>query len=205
MSVNKIDVNLVFGTPIWSYVLNNYEDVNVYLKKYIYDLKDKDPLGEKKSNKEGWHSKLFNLNDKVPQKFLKDISPCIGAACKDMDWKMESNEVRYTGMWTIINKKGASNDIHTHPNNFLSGAYYVKAPANCGNIVFHDPRPVPRFRYAITNKPNLFNSSEYSITPQDGLLVLFPSYLEHSVWANESDEERIVISFNINLFNNVLY
>ena len=38
-----------------------------------------------------------------------------------------------------------------------------------------------------------------SITPVEGGLVLFPSYLDHSVNENYSNEERIVISFNINL------
>ena len=32
-----------------------------------------------------------------------------------------------------------------------------------------------------------------------GTLVLFPSYLEHKVGENLSNEERIVVSFNISL------
>ena len=32
---------------------------------------------------------------------------------------------------------------------------------------------------------------------QNGTLLVFPSYLQHSVDANMSDEERISISFNI--------
>jgi ectoine hydroxylase-related dioxygenase (phytanoyl-CoA dioxygenase family) len=31
----------------------------------------------------------------------------------------------------------------------------------------------------------------------NGTLLLFPSYLEHSVDANTSEEERVSISFNI--------
>ena len=42
-------------------------------------------------------------------------------------------------------------------------------------------------------------SISFSIEPKEGLLVLFPSYLYHSVDLNRSGEERIVISFNINL------
>ena len=38
-----------------------------------------------------------------------------------------------------------------------------------------------------------------SISPVEGSLVLFPSYLDHSVNENISNEERIVISFNISL------
>ena len=36
-----------------------------------------------------------------------------------------------------------------------------------------------------------------AISPTEGGLVIFPSYLDHSVNENLSNEERIVISFNI--------
>jgi len=38
-----------------------------------------------------------------------------------------------------------------------------------------------------------------SVEPVEGGLVLFPSYLDHSVNPNLSSEERIVISFNLNI------
>ena len=47
--------------------------------------------------------------------------------------------------------------------------------------------------------PNNLNTNIVSIKPEEGLLVLFPSYLHHSVDVNRSNEDRIVISFNINL------
>ncbi len=34
---------------------------------------------------------------------------------------------------------------------------------------------------------------------QDGTLLMFPSYLEHSVDANTSNEERVSVSFNLML------
>jgi uncharacterized protein (TIGR02466 family) len=36
------------------------------------------------------------------------------------------------------------------------------------------------------------------INPQEGMLLLFPSYLMHKVNNNISNKERISISFNIN-------
>ena len=38
-----------------------------------------------------------------------------------------------------------------------------------------------------------------SVSPVEGALVLFPSYLDHSVNENISNDERIVISFNVTL------
>ena len=55
--------------------------------------------------------------------------------------------------------------------------------------------------YAYPNavKPNLLNAQVNGIAPKEGALVLFPSYLDHSVNENTSNEERIVVSFNITI------
>ena len=41
----------------------------------------------------------------------------------------------------------------------------------------------------------------YSFIPNEGLLVLFPSHLQHDVEVNKSDEDRISVSFNLKLNN----
>ena len=38
------------------------------------------------------------------------------------------------------------------------------------------------------------------IKPKEGMLIIFPSWLENGVYPNQSDEDRIVISANINLY-----
>ena len=113
--------------------------------------------------------------------------------------RIKKQEVKITGMWAVINKKNSSNAMHIHSNNYISAAYYVKAPKNCGDIVFYDPRFAATYRYPKISKTNKLNSNIVSFQPKEGMLVLFPSYLQHSVNANKTDEERIVISFNINL------
>ena len=116
-----------------------------------------------------------------------------------MGWDMEKQTIRISNMWAIINKGGASNSRHHHGNSALSAAYYVRAPENCGDIVFYDPRPAPVYTYPKAVNPNLLNAQVNGISPKEGALVLFPSYLDHSVNENLSNEERIVISFNITI------
>ena len=89
--------------------------------------------------------------------------------------------------------------MHIHSNSYISAAYYVKAPEKCGDIVFYDPRQSRLVRKPKISKLNNLNGEEVNIKPTDGLLVLFPSYLYHSVNENLSNEERIVISFNVDL------
>jgi len=107
--------------------------------------------------------------------------------------------VKITNMWSIINKKDSFNQKHQHGNSNISAAYYVAAPESCGDIVFYDPRPAAVYSHPISKSPNILNATINSIKPEEGLLVLFPSYLEHSVNPNLSGEKRVVISFNISL------
>ena len=193
------EINLFFPTHVWTSLIPNNQEINIKILEYIYKLKNEDPIGLKKSNFKGWHSKNFNLNDNEPKAFVNVIQESLKELFNDMEWDLTKQEVKISSMWSIINTKDANNGRHIHGNNFISAAYYVKAPKNCGNFIFYDPRSAPTYHHPIYKKPNKLNSNAHSIEPKEGLLILFPSFLHHSVETNQSDEERIVISFNINL------
>ncbi len=191
--------NLFFPTPVWVSHLENYTEVNNEIYSYIKKIKDKDTKGLIKSNIKGWHSKDFNLKDKSVIKFINHISPNINKVLQDMNWDINNQMVKISNMWAIINIGGASNARHHHGNSTISAAYYVRAPENCGEIVFYDPRPAPVYSHPPSNNPNSLNAMVNSVKPIEGGLVLFPSYLDHSVNPNLSQDERVVVSFNINL------
>jgi uncharacterized protein (TIGR02466 family) len=92
---------------------------------------------------------------------------------------------------------GGAHRLHSHPNNFLSGAYYVCTWPGADTINFHDPR-----RQAAVIRPPVVeltaqNTDQVVVRVRDGTLLLFPSYLEHSVDANASRHERVSVSFNV--------
>jgi len=105
-------------------------------------------------------------------------------------------------MWAIINKDRAFNERHHHGNSSLSAAYYVKAEKNAGDLIFFDPRHANVFHHPKSKEANSLNCQVQSVTPRAGTLVLFPSYLEHKVAENLSNEERVVVSFNVSLIQN---
>ena len=191
--------NLFFPTPVWASQLENYKEINEEMFLFIKNKQEEDQQGIKKSNVRGWHSKDFNLDDNIPKKFINFISPLIKNVIDEMNWEDKKQTVKINNMWTIINTGGSANLRHQHGNSTISGAYYVRAPENCGDIVFYDPRPAPVFSHPNVKGPNLLNAQVNGITPKEGALVLFPSYLDHSVNENLSKEERIVISFNIRI------
>ena len=199
MSNRSNELNLIFSTPVWTSRVASYEEVNQKMYDYIKSLESINPAGIKKSNLLGWHSESFNLEADEPKFFVNSISKNLNQMFDDMGWDLAKQDVRITSMWSIINKRNASNYRHIHSNNYISAAYYIKAPKNCGNIIFHDPRSEAVFRHPRISKQNELNTNVYAVEPKEGLLVLFPSYLHHSVNSNQSEDERIVISFNINL------
>ena len=102
-------------------------------------------------------------------------------------------------MWAIINKKEDFNVVHTHPNCFLSAAYYVKAPENCGKFEVEHPNSAKKYAFPEVEVRNELNLEVASIEIDEGDLLLFPSYLPHKVGQNQSNDDRIVISFNVDI------
>ena len=191
--------NLFFPTPVWTLQLDDYKLINEQMYKFIKITQSKDQQGISKSNIKGWHSKDFNMQEIEPKNFIKFILPAIEQVITDMNWEKQKQSININNMWAIINTGGSANLRHQHGNSTISGAYYVRAPKNSGDIVFYDPRPAPVYTYPKALNPNLLNAQVNGISPKEGALVLFPSYLDHSVNENLSNEERIVISFNITI------
>ena len=101
-------------------------------------------------------------------------------------------------MWVNINGNGDYNEIHNH-NPFLgtalSGVFYVQTPPNSGRIRFYDPR-----KHYCNAADMLYYNNGYTfhyIDPRPNLLIIFPGWLDHMVETNNSNEDRISISFNI--------
>lgn len=191
--------NLLFPTPVWTLQLDNYKNINEQMYNYIKSKQINDEIGINKSNVKGWHSNDFDLNDKEPQNFITFILPSIEKVMVDMNWEKQKQIAKINNMWAIVNIGGSTNLRHQHGNSTISGAYYIRAPLNSGDIVFYDPRPAPVYSHPNVVAPNFLNAQVNGITPKEGALVLFPSYLDHSVNENLSNEERIVISFNIKI------
>ena len=192
-----------FPQPVFKYKVDNFKEYNEKLSKYIYDLNKDDKDGILRSNRGGWHSKPFNLKDtsSIQHKFLLETTKYVFDCIKTLGWRLEPNKVICTEMWAIINKKDDFNIIHTHPNSYLSAAYYVKAPKDCGQFTIENPHSISRHSYPALERKTEFNLKVERIEIEEGDLLLFPAYLPHGVQENKSNEDRIVISFNININN----
>ena len=104
------------------------------------------------------------------------------------------SEMVITQSWLNKNGKGESHHEHKHPNSMISGVWYPQIHEKLPPIEFKTSQQ--RDITLSIKKFNLFNSASFMLPLKKGELILFPSNLSHSVPANQSDEERISLSFN---------
>ena len=197
--MSNIRIHKFFPVPVFEQKLENYKELNPQLENFIYDLKKNNPEGQKRSNAGGWHSPFFNINESEPVKklissFTKSLPEIM---TEHMGWRINKHKITILDMWSVVNKKNTFNVQHSHPNSLLSAAYYVKAKKNSGNIKFFDPKEMKTMYHPPIQKFNEISAEIIKIEPEEGKLLLFPSYLNHAVEENLSDEDRIVISFNL--------
>jgi len=173
-----------FPTTILRCQLPDFEGLNAGLLQYIDGLRRAAPTGRTRSNALGWQS--GNLDFDVP------AVATFASLVSHMQLIMRE-------IWANANGKYAYNNVHNHPNSLLSGVYYVKVEGDCGDLLFFDPRKQASMTQPEFSERTQINSSIQSISPEAGTLIIFPSWLDHSVNQNLSDADRISMSFNINL------
>ena len=124
---------------------------------------------------------------------------CIDAAAAEVVHflRIGHDAPRITACWVNVLAPARTHPAHSHPNNFLSGAYYVKTQPGAETVNFHDPRPQTGIIRPPVTELTADNTDQVVVNVRDGTLLLFPAWLVHSVDANRSTEQRISVSFNM--------
>jgi uncharacterized protein (TIGR02466 family) len=178
--------------PTFVYAKDINLDLNLMTNAIVeWSKKDK---GLVKTNVKGWHSptnmhtipvfkplvdELYKMQSEIYKEEFLERKPILG------------------NMWANINYKGALNRPHVHANSLFSGAYYIKVPNNSGFLKINDPRQGTHFiKPARKDGIPIYLAPEVHIEPKENRIIMFPSWLEHCVEMNESDDIRISVSFN---------
>ena len=105
-----------------------------------------------------------------------------------------------TGCWANISAVNARHMAHTHPNNFLSGVYYLETGVGSDTITIDDPRAQSLVIRPEVKESKVENAHQMRLRVSPGNMIFFPSWLPHSVDYNKSSGRRISIAFNV-MFN----
>lgn len=197
---NQGQIFTLFPTPLYTYKLENqeYTDVQNELESVVDKLYNKEDWGQNPN----WNSNSQYLSNKgnftenvLKTENMKVVTQFIMHHCTNymaaMNVKPNYKAAMETS-WLSLTKKGLSSHIHDHGTSHISGVYWFKTNGRDGDIVFRNSHKAL--------KCNPIGSSfahENSFPPEQGRLILFPGFLDHSVNENTTSEDRISLSFNI--------
>ena len=185
------DYDEIFPLKVYNFLFKDKDRFNSELIKAINKYKKNEDSIEK-SNKGGYHS-LLDIHLKsidVFNELNNRILDVVNGIIIEGDYKHLDKIEELSSMWFIVNKKNDYNTNHMHPGSWFSGAYYVKVPDNESKyLVFEDPIQIRNYNQDTPNS--------YMKKVIEGMLLIFPGWVNHAVPKNDTNEERIVISFNI--------
>lgn len=189
--------DLIFTVPVL------HKDLNLNtteLVSFAYDLKTKN-TGRVLSNTGGWQSNDVDLTDLTLQPLCIEILKFAKDYCDLASFK-KNLQILLTNGWFNINGYKDYNITHDHPGCVISGVYYLQSNKDSGGITFYNPSNIMDWSWPdhIKEKYSTINSNTYNHPSIINRLILFPSWLKHSVQPNmDKKMERISFSFNISI------
>lgn len=208
---DQITITKMFVSPLASIELPNFLAINERLKEAIFNHEKVDP-GVQHSNDGGWQScdnflgwsgdagvELVDFTKSFANTLSAVWHPQKGLMHVDLDWTFNA--------WANVNRTGHANAPHAHPDGYWSGVYWVDDGSDQtvgdtgGELEFFDPRGAmpgmmaPHLRMRIEGC--LSAGLTQQIKPRAGQLVLFPSWLIHSVARFTGTRPRISIAMNL--------
>jgi len=199
MESAKREFTFLFPTLILERTLENTEAMNRGLRALALE-KERSAPGVSRSNVGGWHSENDFFKSEVPE--VVELRGRVSRSVHEfvaVEQRIDPNTFRlavHIDAWANVGRAGHYARPHVHSNANVSGVYYVDAGSGDqrgGGIEFLDPR----------NRPAMFQtngnpvSDIYTVQPQTGMLLLFPSFLYHYTSPYRGTGERICIAFNV--------
>jgi uncharacterized protein (TIGR02466 family) len=100
--------------------------------------------------------------------------------------------------WCHITRDGGYHDMHTHPGSSWSAIYYL----DTGDMDAASKNGLNRFfcpynnMYIDAGTAWTSRNTSIDITAQEGMLIVFPSFVQHNALTYRGEKERYVISVN---------
>ena len=184
----------LFPTRIWQAHLDALAPFMPGWVEAVLALRAAHPQPAGRTVRQGWNSEDMKVLELAQFAQLREaIRAACSAALREMG---QGERAFYLQSWINLHDRGGFNFLHMHEGSLLSGSFYLQVPPGAGEFVFRDPRAGVVHGYVKGGVPN--GHADVHLRPSEGLLVLFPCWMEHYVEPHEADEPRITIAFNAN-------
>lgn len=135
----------------------------------------------------------------VAREDFRELTQHITVECErladDLRFDRRGRKPRVHECWVNVYGPNDAQEVHCHANSVISGVYYVKAPPGSAPITFHAPTADMMLNPPSTEL-NELNTQSASIPAVEGQMVLFRSWLRHSVKPSTISEDRVSVAFN---------
>jgi uncharacterized protein (TIGR02466 family) len=194
----------LFPIPVLTYEWPDPAQLNADLQQTIMGRMERSP-GVVKTNRGGWQSNtdLQTWTDPPVRVLLQRIQTLMRELVRRTVRNVQAAHLQDWEVlgWANVNQKGHFNRAHHHigARSQWSGIYYVQVgdlrpnAGVTGRTVFEDRSMVPK---ETINNPDPFER-QVTVMPKNGLMVIFPASLYHSVEPYSGEGVRITIAFNL--------
>jgi uncharacterized protein (TIGR02466 family) len=189
MPKNEDELVAIFPTPILiSKYPFQFDKELEYINSIQYNERNTDAMG-----KHSRQSKDSFILDNIE---LIQIKNFIEEKVNEFARKILGSDKQFiiTQSWANKSSNEEFHHEHTHPNSILSGVWYPYVNENHPPLLLHR-RDKSNISLRV-DVPTIFNQPTMSVSLKSGELIIFPSTLVHSVLPNQSNKERISLSFN---------
>jgi uncharacterized protein (TIGR02466 family) len=191
--MNTKDIGLfpLFAWPLMRHILEDQQPSNQEILKIVQN----EPLRDNQGNL--IHTDIRVLDRPELASLNADILEHVNFYAKDV-LAYRDIEIELTQSWINVAVPGQHHHLHRHTNSIISGTYYPFGVDNCP-IVFHNPNMfqfVPNVDESNQNPVSMISKNCINVTPNSSELMLWLSPMIHSVKKNESENNRVSLSFN---------
>ncbi len=157
---------------------------------------------ERMDSDNGFYTKdKYILNNQNFTDLRTSIVENVERYCYDYFKVKRNAKIDVTNSWINIHKPKDWGQSHIHGNSILSGVYYLNTPSESGDISFNRPMtssmPFNSMFHMDWSEVNMQNCDNYKLTPSQGMIVIFPSWLQHAITRNNTQEDRYSLAFNV--------
>lgn len=191
----------IFSVPLWETEFPDFDSKKEIFLETVKEYRKENPRGDNSSSVNGYQSPEY-LHTKENLRCLFEHI-CYVAEKASNQLNFSKNTIYITGSWVNFNENRQTiNSPHNHEDIF-SGVFYLNIPKESGKLCLINPSINSLWMgKKLSEEKTKFTSEVLKIEPKEGMILLWPSYLNHYVEPNNHDDARISISFRvINILN----
>lgn len=197
-----MEIQFLFSVPLYKFDYPKANELQYSMVDQIKKIEEEDTTDMFQRYSPNSYTSFYSKTSIFKESCLQDLEKFIQYSATAVHHHCGlAGELHITRSWANINRKYSYHEQHHHCPNVWSGVYYVQAHDNDATICFMNSNILNSswpYNSVKTYHTDL-NSSQTVCRVRTGMLLMFPSYLQHKVDQQLADTERISIAFNMDV------